>query len=153
MKVARLRLILAAVLFLAWLGWLAAAVLQKDAVDVLSRAQLTEATVLVVAEVAADGEGLPDPKVTVVKTLKGTLEGDGKSIEVLNLRKAALPGKGFPAASTYLIPLTFDKVMGYSVAGLPRSPGYEAANPERPPIYPWNDNTRKQLAKLGIASE
>ena len=54
---ARIRLIVAAALFLAWMSWLALAVFDKGTVDPLSRAQLTEATILVAAEVqAVDGK-------------------------------------------------------------------------------------------------
>lgn len=150
MKAARIRLILAAVAFLAWLGWLAMAVAQKGKPDIVSRAQLTEATTFVVAEVAADAEGLPIPGVKVVKSLKAPLPENPPVIDVLNIRKASVPGKGFPGPGTYLIPVVMLSPTEYMIAGLPRSPGYEAASPDRPAIYPWNDDTQKQLKKLGI---
>lgn len=149
MKAARIRLILAALAFLGWLGWLAMAVAQKGKPDIVSRAQLTEATIYVVADVAVDAEGLPIASVKVVKSLKSPLEGNPPIIDVLNIRKAAVPGKGFPGPGLYLIPLIIKDEM-YVIAGLPRSPGYEAAMPDRPAIYPWNEDTQKQLKKLGI---
>ena len=149
MKAARLRLILASIAFLAWLAWLAMAVAQKGKPDILSRAQLTEATTIVVAEVTADPAGLPIANVKVAKMLKGTVPAVGETIRVDKLTSAAVPGKGFPGAGTYLIPVV-EKDGQFIIAGLPRSPGYEVSAPERPAIYPWNDDTQKQLKKLGI---
>jgi hypothetical protein len=150
MKAARIRLILAAVAFLAWLGWLAMAVAQKGKTDIVSRAQLTEATMYVVADVAVDAEGLPIANVKVVKSLKAPLEGNPSAIDVLNIRKATVPGKSFPGPGIYLIPVVTLSPTEYLIAGLPRSPGYEATMPDRPAIYPWNEDTQKQLKKLGI---
>jgi hypothetical protein len=150
MKAARIRLILASAAFLGWLGWLAVAVAQKGKTDIVSRAQLVEATMYVVAEVTADGEGLPNVPVKVVKSLKAPLPGTPETIEVINIRKATVPGKPFPGSGTYLIPVVMQGPTTFTVAGLPRSPGYEAATPDRPAIYPWTDDTKKQLQKLGI---
>jgi len=150
MKAARIRLILAAAAFLGWLSWLAVAVAQKGKADIVSRAQLTEATMFVVADVTADEEGLPNVGVRVVKSLKAPLPGNPEVIEVLNIRKATVPGKGFPGPGTYLIPVVMQGPTAFTIAGLPRSPGYEAAMPDRPAIYPWTDDTKKQLQALGI---
>jgi hypothetical protein len=47
-----------------------------------------------------------------------------------------------------LLPLVALTNGSYRVAGLPRSPGYEAATPERPVIYPWTEDVQKQLRTL-----
>ena len=147
---ARIRLVVAAALFLGWIGWLGYAVSQKGRSPVLSRAQLTAATHLVVADVAADAEGLPAPAVKVVEVLKGDGPAKGGTIEVMRLASAMPPGAaGFPGPGQYLLPLVGDGKT-YRVAGLPRSPGYEATTPERPQIYVWDDETRAQLHGLGL---
>ena len=74
--------------------------------------------------------------------------------ELLHAFRAPFSGHRRPVIrlgdlQSYLIPLV-DKDGQFIIAGLPRSPGYEAATPERPAIYPWNEDTQKQLKKLGI---
>jgi hypothetical protein len=150
MSGARIRLIVAAVLFLGWMVWLALAVADKGSVDPVSRAQLTEATILVTAEVTSV-EGKPARKVKVVQRLSATGPADGAEIDVANLSQAVVPGKGFPGDGVYLLPLVPRDGSGFSLAGLPRSPGYEPANPPHPSIYPWNEATRVQLKALGYA--
>ncbi|MFO0938500.1 MAG: hypothetical protein U0798_18505 [Gemmataceae bacterium] len=54
-----------------------------------------------------------------------------------------------PKAGTYLIPIAKSADRSWKVAGLPPSPGYNIADPDRPVIYPWNDDVRKQLTHLG----
>ncbi len=145
MIVARARFAVALIAFVAWLGWLAVAVAKKGD-PVLSRAQLLNATHLVYAEVTVGDDGLPRATATVVEVVRGTaLAGE---IGVLNL-PAALPAgaKSFPGPGVYLLPLGGDGKT-FRVVGLPRSPGYEAADPVRPVIYPATDATRVQLDRL-----
>ena len=148
MSGARIRLVLAAALFLGWMVWLALAVADKGSVDPVSRAQLTEATILVTAEVTAS-DGKPNTKVKVVNRLTATGPAEGTEIDVMNLKDAVVPGKGFPGDGVYLLPLVARDGTGFAIAGLPRSPGYEATNPTHPVIYPWNEATQTQLRKLG----
>lgn len=153
---ARILFALALTAFLGWLGWLGYAVYAAryapDKSAVLSRAQLTAATHLIVAEVTVGEDGLPDSKVKVAEVLKGSGVAPGTEVEVLHLRSAKPPGSGaFPGSGPYLLPVVgSDKT--FSVAGLPRSPGYESssASGDRLPIYPWNEATRAQLRGLGI---
>jgi hypothetical protein len=155
MTFARLRLVLAAALFVAWLGWLAVAVRQKGTVQLVSRAQLTAATHLVVAEVRSAPDGRPDPKVTVRQVLRGPAnDAPAGDVEVANLPKAATPlpvnDTRTPAAGEYLLPLV--KIgSGWRVAGLPPSPGYAGdPDPARPLIYPWADDVKAQLRAVGV---
>jgi len=148
MSGARIRLIVAAALFLGWMVWLALAVADKGSADPVSRAQLAEATILVTAEVTAV-EGKPGAKVKVVKRLSATGPAEGTEIDVANLPQAVVPGKGFPGDGVYLLPLVPRDGSGFNLAGLPRSPGYEATNPAHPSIYPWNAATQTQLRALG----
>jgi len=145
MTVARARFAIALIAFVAWLGWLAVAVAKKGD-PVLSRAQLLNATHLVYAEVTVGDDGLPNPTATVVEVARGgPLSGE---IAVLNLPKALPAGaKSFPGPGVYLLPLGGDGKT-FRVVGLPRSPGYEPADPVRPVIYPATDATRAQLTRL-----
>lgn len=154
MSRARLFLIAAAALFLGWIAWLGYAVFEAryapEPPVVVSRAQLTAATHLVVAEVAIDGEGNPVPTPRVVEVLRGDGPAAGSTITVLRLSSAKPPGAGpFPGPGVYLLPLVGEG-SAFSIAGLPRSPGYEPGPIERPPIYSWNEDTRAQLRGLGL---
>jgi hypothetical protein len=156
MSRARLLLVLALAAFVGWLGWLGYAVYAAryapDRSAVLSRAQLTAATHLVVARVEVAEDGLPSPTVKVVEVIKGANVAKGDTVEVLNLPAAKPPGPGgFPGPGEYLLPLERAGQSGpFRVAGLPRSPGYEPTTIDRPPIYPWDDATRDQLRGLGV---
>ncbi len=147
---ARARLIVAALLFFGWLGWLAYAVSQKGSVQIVSRAQLAAATHWVIADVTVGPDGIPLGMVTVKESIHGdTLTG---TIEVKNLGSSATPlpvaGESrTPPAGSYLLPLVKLSDGIYRIAGLPRSPGYEAQMPDRPVIYPWNDDVKKQVMK------
>lgn len=148
MTFARLRLAVAALAFVGWLSWLAVAVWQKDVPDKVSRAQLTAADTIVVADVTAGNDGLPQLKVKVTHVLSGKGPKVGDEIVVTNLLSAVVPGKGFPGRDQYLLALT-DKHGEYQIAGLPRSPGYEEQpNPTSLGIYPWTPAVQSQLRSL-----
>ena len=150
MSRARLRLVIAGTLFVSWLAWLGYAVSQRNNAPVVSRAQLTAATHLLVAEVSVGPDGLPTSTVKVIEVLRGENVDLTQPVEVLNLPSAMPPGaNGFPGAGTYLLPVISDG-RTFRVAGLPRSPGYEAVTPARPTIYLWNDDIRAQLKGLEI---
>ena len=145
----RVRFAVILLVFLGWLGWLAAGVADKGRVPLVSRAQLTGATHVVVAEVAVGPDGLPATTATVVETVTGPPLPAGGVVEVLNLASALPPGAGqFPGAGRYLLCLT--GTGPYRVAGLPRSPGYDPADPPRPMVYAWDAGTRAQLKALGL---
>ena len=166
MSFARARLILAALLFFGWLSWLGYAVSKNGKVPVVSRAQLTAATHLVVAEVKAGGDGLPEPSARVVEVIRiptpiGTVPTttpvavDSK-IYITNLQEAQTPdATGFPGPGLYFMALTKDDHDTFRIAGMPRSPGYEAQEPTRkngpgPIVYPWSDAFKAQLRGLGV---
>ena len=150
MKRSKLLLIVTLAAFVGWLGWLAVAVAGKDRTVPISRAQITAATSLAICDVEVDKEGLPVSKVKVKKVFKSGLPLINTEIEILNLRNAGVPGAGFPSAGTYLIPVVMVDPTTYTVAGLPRSPGYEATTTAKPVIYPWNSDIEKQLKTLGF---
>lgn len=150
MSGARLRFVIAAALFVAWLAWLGYAVSQRNNTPVLSRAQLTASTHLLVVEVSVGQDGLPTSTVKILEVLRGENVDTTQPAEVLNLPAAMPPdANGFPGAGSYLLPVIGDG-RTFRVAGLPRSPGYESATPARPTIYHWNDHTRAQLKGLDL---
>ncbi len=153
MTFARVRFALFLALFVGWLAYLGYAVWFNTyhKPDVVSRAQLTEAVVLVVADVTVDAAGNPKPEVTVSALLTKGGPKPGDTVHVARLPAAQPPGQPFPGEGKYLLPLVPDGADAdrFKVAGLPRSPGYTALDPARPVIYPWNEAVQKQLRKLG----
>jgi hypothetical protein len=148
----RLLLLLAAAAYLGWLGWLAVAVYdgRSAPTPVVSRAQLTAATHLLVADVEVGPEGYPAGAVKVTKVLRGEGLTPGAQVEVLGLGSALPPGaEKFPGAGAYLIPAVGDG-RSFRVAGMPRSPGYEPLPLARPTIYRWDADTEAQLRGLGL---
>lgn len=145
----RLQLAAAAALFVGWIAWLGYAVSQKDRAAVVSRAQLTAATHLLVADVAVDAEGLPTPTAKITEVLRGDGPKAGDAVEVLNLPTALPPGATAVPAGPYLLAVVGDGKT-YKLAGVPVSPGYEAVTPPRPQVYAWTADTRAQLRGLGL---
>jgi hypothetical protein len=150
----RFLFVLSLAAFLGWLWWLGYAVYAAryapDRPAILSRAQLTAATHLIVADVTVAEDGLPNPVVKAVEVVQGNGVAAGTEVEVLNLPAAKPPGPGgFPGAGQYLLPVVGDGKT-FRVAGLPRSPGYEPTPVERPQIYPWTADTQAQLRGLGV---
>ena len=150
---ARALLALAAVLFLGWLVWLGVAVYQArwapDTTPVVSRAQLTAATHLFVADVTIGDDGLPQNTAQVVEVIRGDGVTAGQIVTVRNLHNARPPGAKEFRSGPYLLAVVGEGG-NFAVAGLPRSPGYEATAPSVLVIYPWSDGMRAQLRGLGI---
>ena len=151
MSFARIRLYISAMLFFGWLAWLGVAVSQKGTVQIISSAQLTAATHVVVGTVTLDASGRADPKVQIREVLR-SLDADKIhgviTIERVDKCVTPLPVNGSRdlAAGDYLFLLIKDGST-FRVAGLPRSPGVEASMPERPIAYPWTDDVKAQLRK------
>ena len=154
MSFARIRLVIAAVLFFGWLAWLGVAVGQKGTVQIVSSAQLTAATHVVVGTVTLDASGRADPKVQIREVFR-SLDADkiqgGITIERVDKCVTPLPVNGSRdlAAGDYLFLLIKDGTT-FRVAGLPRSPGVEASTPERPIAYPWTEDVKAQLRKCKL---
>jgi hypothetical protein len=148
MSVAKARLLVFALAFVAWLGWLGYQAYSHGRPVVLSRSQLAAAAYPVVAAVEANAEGQPAEKVTVAE-VRGTAKDReslvGKTLTVVNLPNCRVPNGQPFQPGTYLLPLErFGD--GFRVAPPPRSPGYEVT--ARPLIYPWTEEVQKQLAAL-----
>ncbi|MCZ2342448.1 MAG: hypothetical protein LC104_11720 [Bacteroidales bacterium] len=152
MMLARIRLLLCSLAFVTWIAWLGYAVTQRGSVPVLSRAQLLAASDLVVANVSTEAGDIPKKDVQILHTLRGSLPA-GTTITVVNLPGARIPAEihtgfhNFPAGE-YFLPLERLGDHLYRVAGYPRSPGLEPANPERPTVYPWTTMIQSQLQAI-----
>jgi hypothetical protein len=132
----RLRLVLAAVAFFGWLGYLSYAAVTKSRAPVVSHAQAAAADAAVVAEL--DGS----QTVKVVEKLWG--DAPSGSVEVVNLREP----RGYTGPGPYLLFLAH-RGEAWAVVGLQRSPGTDLSNQVSPPIvYAWSDAVRMQVEKM-----
>lgn len=147
----RMRLAIAVAAFVAWIGWLAVAVFSNGKVPVVSRAQLTAATCLVVADLALDDQALPKGTITVAAVVSGEGAKVDEQLTVGNLPKSIAAGRyATPLPGPHLIPLAKAADGTWKIAGLPPSPGYSLADPDRPLVYPWNDEVKRQMRALGF---
>lgn len=146
MKSPKVRLILAAALFVLWIGWLVSLIFRTPKDDeTLSHAQFLVSKLNVIAEVKEEN-GKPSPKVVVEEVswpAKERQELAGKTIVVSNIGRC----QGFEKPGLYILPLVeLADHTEYQVAAVPRSPGYEGMLSPR--IYPASSQARKQLASI-----
>jgi hypothetical protein len=141
LRFAKTRLIVAVLALFAWIGYIAYQALTYGRFPVVSHAQLLISTLDVIAEVDAGPGGQPEPTVHVVEVHwpPGKRDIAGKNLSVVNLSAA----NGFQGPGHYILPLVGGEHGNYTVAGLPRSPGFDRANALF--IYPDLPITRKQL--------
>ena len=167
----RIRLIVAAVLFVGWLGWLGATALTKSHAPIISRAQAAGATVVVVADLTTGEDGrvvhlirqVPqqgafplalsekaDRPALVVKVLQSLKDGPAPEaqIGVANLPDCV----GYAGPGRYLLLLNKDAAShfegnrdAYLLAERPRLPGTDPSAVGLPVIYPWSDKTEADL--------
>jgi len=151
MKVARARLVIAAVLFFGWLGWLGYLALTQTTPVVVSRSQAMEADRFVVGEVTLDpATGALSKQVRVVEDLRPDGTPLNGTIEVQNLEQAEVTGgeNRFHDKGQYLLML---KPLGGNKFELPRPPGRSsrAAGGGRPWVYKWdNPDVQRQFDEL-----
>jgi hypothetical protein len=127
------RLVVSAVLFVVWIGFLAFLVVRTRNPVILSRPQLEAASVVVLADVTLQ-DGGPAPTVTVKKVV-WPLDKEHVSLPGTKLAVDGLADVGREQGWTgepgeYLLPLT-KRDGGYEVTPIPLSPGY----PHNPPRY------------------
>jgi hypothetical protein len=146
MNGARMRLVIAAALFAAWLGWLAYLAATTTRPVVLSRPQFLVSTLDVVADVrAADAEPAADVIVRKVhwplQDRQGLVD---KEIHVVNLADCI----GWAGPGSYILPLVRDGD-AYRVAAIPPSPGYNALNDQAAVrVYPATEEALHQLDEI-----
>jgi hypothetical protein len=138
MKAATARLVLAAALFLGWIGWLAYLAATTTHPVVLARPQFLVAGLDVIAEVQ-ERDGKPVPVVQVREVLWPRDDRLGDTLRVTNLPEC----EGWAGAGSYLLPLVKDGD-SYRVPSIPRSPGFEPEKHGQPRIYPDTPQTREQ---------
>lgn len=144
MSFAKARLLIAFGLLAAWIGYIAYQALAFGRFPVVSHSQLLVSTLDVIADVRADADGRPEPKVHVVEVHwpSSRKELAGQEITVTNLPSAT----GFQGAGRYVLPLVRGEDGEYKIAGLPRSPGFDGRAAYF--IYPDTPLTRQQLAEV-----
>jgi hypothetical protein len=147
MQAARLRLILATVLFAGWIGWLAYLAATTTKPIVLSRPQFLFSAVDVIAPVD-EQDHRPVDKVTIQEVHwppHGEEVLQGKTITVTNLAQC----DGWEGPGQYILPLEKNGE-NYQVVPVPDSPGYPYPKipPRRFRIYRLTSDTRSQLKSI-----
>jgi hypothetical protein len=139
------RLVLIAVLFALWIGYLAYLALPTTTSrEVLSRAQFLVSNYDVIAQVNAEPNGAPDTKVVVeqVHWPKEAEKISGQTVTVANLTVHAT---GWHGPGRYILPLMKEDST-YRVAPIPRSPGFEGSPHAR--IYSATEQNLRQLDSI-----
>ncbi|HLN32842.1 MAG TPA: hypothetical protein VK395_34245 [Gemmataceae bacterium] len=145
MKWARIRLAVAALLFVAWLGWLfyLAAFSNARPPVILSRLQLDNSNFDVIASVAQTDN--QPPKVTIEDVHWPQTRAAEKLLHTTISVPDLLSCEGWKGPGRYILPLVTNWKGSYEVAPLPRTPGFEGAKPR---IYVENADTLKQLNSI-----
>ena len=139
------RLILAAGLFVAWIGFLALLAATATQPVVLSRPQFLVSQVDVIAQVEQGKDG-PDPEVTIREVrwpAKGREDLVGKKITILNIKQC----DGWQGPGSYILPLRKTDKDSFVVVSPPMSPGFEPMK-VRPRIYRETPETLRQLNSI-----
>jgi hypothetical protein len=144
MKAARFRLIVTAVLFVGWLGYLAYLALGFSKPVTLSNSQMLVATHFVKADIALDPAGKPSPQVLRRETF-GTRGVPDEKLTIDNLDEARLPnGKPISAAGSYLLLLRQTGPTRFEVVGAPTGQGNDLSA-KHLWVYPWSAEIERQL--------
>ena len=116
------RLVVSALLFLAWLGYLLVLVLLSRETIVLSRSQFLAADLWVIARLS-DNKGAPDEDVRILDVAwpNGNEALKDRDVKVVNLPDAG--AQGYRGPGNYILPLQ-RKGDFIKVALVPSSPGY-----------------------------
>ena len=162
MKPAAWRLVVTAVLFLGWLGYLAYLVRWTANPIVLSRPQLLVSDFDVIAEVNSTKDPVKVLSVLYPPSEKGQ---EGKEITVTNLEQCKPPPRAdqkaadvpldFSGPGRYLLPLqrvSPDDQTRFQVVPIPPSPGFaaEPRGPGPPRIYPANPTNDEVIRQYRI---
>jgi hypothetical protein len=151
----RVRLAVAAALFVGWLGWLGYLAATGTDTVVLSRPQFLVSNLYVVADL----EGGPDHPgdVVTVREASGPAAGEKGVARHAKLTVKNLPlvgrDQGWDGPGEYILALTRNRDGTCLVTATPPSPGYPPAGEGRVPggrlrIYPATDRTLRQLRAI-----
>jgi hypothetical protein len=125
MVFAKARLLVAAGLFVAWIGFLVVLVAQTRDPVILSRPQLAVSGLVVVATVA-EKDGRPATTINIKKVAVGDAKLAGTSLDVEGLADCG-KAQGWAGPGDYIVPLTLRPGEGgttYEVTPLPKVPGF-----------------------------
>jgi hypothetical protein len=152
MKPAVLRLVIAAVLFAAWIGWLVHLVYSmKSSLPpgatrpvILSRPQFLVSSLDVIAEVDTIAA---DPAEVTIREVYWPQGKDAPDLKGKKIKVSRLPEcrDDWLGPGEYILPLASHGDQGYQVVPVPRSPGFPSG---RPRIYPVTPQTRRQLEEI-----
>jgi hypothetical protein len=139
----RARLIVAACLFVGWLGFLLFLVIQNQRMIVLSRPQFLAASLYVIADVRGTEEK-PASQVKIERVAWAKAAGDhnltGQTIDVKNLADLG-KAQGYAGPGPYILPLREVGGQGYEIVPVPPS-----LSDVR--IYPKTPETEAQLDEI-----
>ena len=142
-------LIVAALVFVGWIIWLAVLAFSNRHPIILSRPQILVSDTIVTAYIARI-----DEPVVVKDVLKGDPDLKGRELAIANLTGAVDGGLSWPGPANYLLPLQHVGADEYNVAPTAASPGYppQDARGQRhkqgpPRIYLDTPETRAQLTQ------
>jgi hypothetical protein len=141
----RWRLIVAAGLFIAWIGWLTYLAATATRPLVLSHPQFLVSELDVIAQINQGQHG-PDREVTVEEVHWPAQENErlkGKKITVTNLDSIE-ERDGWQGPGQYILSLKKTGADTFAVVSPPMSPGFEPMKP-RPRIYRATTETLRQL--------
>jgi hypothetical protein len=145
MRPAVIRLLLAALLFFGWIGYLSYLAATAGHVIVLSRPQFLISNLDVIAAVERP-EGEAEPRVKILE-VHWPRDAEARNLEGTTIPVADLAEcVGYAGPGTYILPLTKDTKGTYHVTPTPPSPGYERVGPRT--IYPLTPETRHQLEQM-----
>jgi hypothetical protein len=150
MSKARLRLIIAAVLFCGWLGFLAFLAATASQPVILSRPQFLGADAHVVVQLT--GGETPDNAATIERVFWSHEEDsalkDGLEIDIMGL-EICHSEQGWQGPGAYLLPLKKGMNNSYHLYPVPITPGYSPKDFfERFRIYPATSEALRQLQQL-----
>ena len=150
MKGAKVRLVVASILFVGWLGYLAFLAFNYSRPVVVSRSQMMIATHLAEAKIFLENDR--PVRAEIIRFLGKTPEADVKPgtepILIADLQSALqINQKPLQNEGIYLLPLVEQGKSKYALVSPPRSPGLESP-PARPLIYPFSPEVEKQVRDL-----
>ena len=143
MKSAKLRLVLAAAAFAAWIAFLFYLAFTTRNPVVLARPQFLAATLDAIVEI--DNPSALQVKVLEVHWPEKERELVGQTISIANLAEC----DGWKGPGSYIVPLVRQGKDTYLVAATPRSPGFDPRSTGyKPRIYPATPEARRQLEEI-----
>jgi hypothetical protein len=148
---AKLRVLVAALLFVSWIGYLAYLVATTRDTIVLSRPQFLVSNLYVIGKVTGDAEhpvgSLQVEEVPWSADDKDREQLVGATIPVKRLEQCQ-KANGWKGAGSYILPLMKFGEGNYWLTETPPSPGFQGREEYRLRIYPVTEQTRRQLQHL-----